>query len=104
MKQRAEAIVGLSGVVGDGACRQVSRGTWETRQSGWQTQRTAGIHNRGSGSGRESERLIVAKKRGNACGAKGPCWRHAEQEEGRTAWIGNISLRRNRKLLRWSLR
>jgi hypothetical protein len=34
-------------------------------------QRPEGIHNRGNGSGRESERPIVAKKRGNARGAKG---------------------------------
>jgi hypothetical protein len=33
-KQRAEAVVGLSGVGGDGARRQIGRGTWETRPSG----------------------------------------------------------------------
>jgi len=33
-KQRADAVVGLSGVGGDGARRQIGRGTWETRPSG----------------------------------------------------------------------
>jgi len=35
-------------------------------------QRPEGIHNGGNGLGRKSERLIVARKRGNARGAKGP--------------------------------
>jgi len=33
-KQRADAVVGLSGVGGDGARRQIGRGTRETRPSG----------------------------------------------------------------------
>jgi RNA-directed DNA polymerase len=37
--------------------------------------RPEGINNQGTGPGRESEGLIVAKKRGNACGAKGPHWK-----------------------------
>ena len=37
-----------------------------------QAQRTAGRHNCRRGPGRESARLIVASKRGNARGAKGP--------------------------------
>src|SRR5437016_8643217 len=55
-------------------------GTWETRQvGGWrhapfvlQESITAG-----GDLGRESERPIVAKKSGNAEGAKGPCWKQA---------------------------
>src|SRR5437879_9181543 len=55
-------------------------GTWETRQvGGWrhapfvlQESITAG-----GDLGRESERHIVAKKSGNAEGAKGPCWKQA---------------------------
>ena len=55
-------------------------GTWETRQVGewrhspfvWQESITAG-----GDLGRESERPIVAKKSGNAEGAKGPCWKQA---------------------------
>src|ERR1700675_1132671 len=39
-------------------------------------QRPEGMNNRGNGSGRESERPIVARKRGNARGAKGPHWKH----------------------------
>ncbi len=36
-KQRADAVAGLSGVGGDGARRQIGRGTWETRPSGGST-------------------------------------------------------------------
>jgi hypothetical protein len=31
-----------------------------------------------SGPGRESERPVLARKSGNADGAKGPCWKQAE--------------------------
>ncbi|MEJ2301200.1 MAG: hypothetical protein P8Y14_06745 [Anaerolineales bacterium] len=31
MKKREDAIIGLSGVKGDGVRRKNSRGTWETR-------------------------------------------------------------------------
>jgi hypothetical protein len=48
-------------------------GTWETRGGGVVTSdRLAGIHNCKGDLGRESERPIVAKKSGNAEGAKGP--------------------------------
>ena len=54
------AVVGLSGVLGDGARGQIRRGTWEARRGGGgDRQRLGGIHNPGSGSGRESDRLIV---------------------------------------------
>ena len=43
-------------------------------------QHLGGIHNRKRGSARESERPIVVKKRGNACGAKGPYWKCASNE------------------------
>ena len=36
------------------------------------TQQKCGMHNTLDGSGRESERSIVAMKRGNSRGAKGP--------------------------------
>src|SRR5437764_1456332 len=55
-------------------------GTWETRQVGGVATfpvRLAGIHNCGRRPGPESERPIVAKKPGNAEGAKGPCWKQA---------------------------
>ena len=51
---------------GDSAQGQISRGTWETRQGGGRAtgpQQPKGIHNQGIGSGRESERPTVAKKR-----------------------------------------
>jgi len=34
MKQWARAVAGLAGVRGDGAWRQIGRGTWETRRGG----------------------------------------------------------------------
>ena len=41
MKQRANAIVGLSGVVGGSARGQMGRGTWETREKADRGSRTA---------------------------------------------------------------
>jgi len=32
MKEQAQAVVGLSGVVGGGAYRKIGKGTWEARQ------------------------------------------------------------------------
>ena len=55
-----------SGVVGDGGRREINRGTWEARRGGLLAQRRVGKHNRVGGPGRESEGLIVARKRGNA--------------------------------------
>ena len=58
------AVVGLSGVLGDGARGQIRRGTWEARRGGGRDrQRLGGIHNPESGTGRESDRPIVAGKR-----------------------------------------
>ena len=39
-------------------------------------QRLEGMNNLSCDPGRGSERPIVAKKRGNSRGAKGPCWKH----------------------------
>ena len=62
-EQRVNEPTGLAGVIGDGARRQIDRGTWEAR------------HDEGDGlnvrweditvgrSRRESEGFIVAKKR-----------------------------------------
>jgi hypothetical protein len=48
-------------------------------------QRPWGIHNPGGVRSRESERPIVAWKRGNARGAKGPYFSHATVEGGTSA-------------------
>jgi hypothetical protein len=83
-KQRAGAPAGPPGVSGEGARRQSDGGSWETRRGAWATaQRRVGIRNCARGFGRESDRLIVAKKRGNACGAKGPDFTHVSSSEGR---------------------
>jgi len=58
-------------VRGEGACRKISQGTWETRGSERVAQRVQGINNLHFGCRRESEQPIVAGKRGNARGAKG---------------------------------
>jgi hypothetical protein len=65
--------------------RTINRGTWETRPSGCGTQRRRGNHNLLHGSDRESAGFIVARKRGNARGAKGPCQIRAgvRRREGR---------------------
>jgi RNA-directed DNA polymerase len=68
-------------VTGEGAYRKISRGTWETRHNARKGQRRQGIHNLPCGYGRESERPIVARKRGNARGAKGPHYSHALSKE-----------------------
>src|SRR5262245_8362095 len=71
---------GHSGGGGEGARTTQSGGDGGARQDGERgagPQRPEGIHNRGNGPGRESERPIRAKKRGNARGAKGPQWKHA---------------------------
>ena len=54
-----------TGVEGDGARRQISRGTWEAR-SGWESHSAEEAEPE-----REPEKPEVAKKRGNARGAKG---------------------------------
>ena len=81
---KSKHLTGLSGVVGSSARGKISPGTWETLLGG-ATQRGAGIHNR-SAAQRESERLIVARKRSNIRGAKGPYRTDAESEERRAAW------------------
>ena len=82
--------VGLSGVIGEGACRKISRGTWEARRNaqservslkGW---RRRGINNPRCVYGRDSERPIVAWKRGNVRGAKGPHFSHVYMERKET--------------------
>ena len=47
--------------------------------------RDAGINNRDR-PGWVTEGFVVARKRGNSRGAKGPYRRNVESEEGRTAW------------------
>ena len=70
-----KAPIGPVGVVGGSVRRKRDRGTWETLQLG-RTQRKTGKHNRDRAV-RESAEPIVAKKQGNACGAKGPCYEGA---------------------------
>ena len=50
-----------------------------------------GIHNGERGHGRESDRLIVAAKRGNARGAKGPECTHVSMQ-GRETPLERTSL------------
>lgn len=59
--------------------RKISRGTWEARRGvrvRRRGQRFQGINNLGDGHGRESERLIVARKSRKRDGAKGPHFSH----------------------------
>src|SRR5829696_2290063 len=68
-KSQACAPVELSGVVGDSAYRERSRGTWEIRRAGVLTKKAQlGIHNQLVLHGRKSEGIVVAGKRGNSRG------------------------------------
>src|SRR5919109_5549559 len=83
----AEAVVGLSGVLVDGARGQIRRGTWEARRGGGgDRQRPGGIHNPGSGPGRESDRPIVAGKRVTTVEPRGLGRRALLEEEEKAAW------------------
>ena len=64
--------------------RTETSGTWEARcsaRSRGAGQPLAGSHNRRRGRSRESERPIVARKPGNAGGAKGP-WPESSRVRG----------------------
>jgi hypothetical protein len=77
-KQRTNAPVGPIGVRGVGACQKNYHAIWETR-SGRRRKRQLplGMHNHRQCLRRESDGLVVARKRGNARGAKEPCCMHA---------------------------
>ncbi len=74
VKEQVKATVRLLGVIEDSAHREIvqelGRPFRETRNCG---KHEAEKHNRKSGSGRESDRLIVVKKFRNWNGAKEPC-------------------------------
>ena len=90
------APAGPPGVIGESARRKISRGTWEARRGGHDRgQRLRGIHNPGSGCGRESERPIVAGKSWKQDGAKGSCFSHVSIKEGR------IRLSQERSITEW---
>src|SRR3984893_19087159 len=93
-EERSKHLSRLSGVVGSSARGQISRGTWDPLLGG-ATQRGAEIHNRDAAQ-RESERLIVARKRSNVGGAKGPYRTDAESEERRAAWRKRTLRKRGR--------
>ena len=66
MKQRMKAIAELTGVRGDSARGKnggVGPGRPDRAVAGSEHKRDAGMHNRMTCTGRESDRLVVAKKR-----------------------------------------
>ena len=74
MRALAESV----GVEGGGARGKNRQHNWEILQSSRLLGQPApGMHNRGGCFGRKSDGLIVARKRGNARGAKGPYCKHA---------------------------
>ena len=80
------APVGPVGVRAVGAHQKNYHVIWETRSSGrLLRQLPMGMHNRRRCLSRESEGLVVARKRGNARGAKEPCCMHAFINEERAA-------------------
>lgn len=76
MKNERKQSRDLAGVVGDSALRKIDRGTWDAREEGGTQRRREAITERRPK--RESAGLIVARKRGNARGAKEPY--HSELE------------------------
>jgi len=72
MKQRVSAVVRLLGVEGNGACRTIKPGTERPRMPAGNCDTSAGINNRWAWACGESDGPIVAVKRGNSRGAKGP--------------------------------
>ena len=77
-KQWIQTPAGPTGVIGVSAHRKNDQNNWETRADSPGTgQPSGGKHNLSGCSGRESEGLIVALKRGNSRGAKEPCCKHA---------------------------
>lgn len=85
-KQRTFAFVRPVGVRGVGADQKNHHVTWETRSGRClKRQLPRGTHNPRQCLRRESDGLIVAKKRGNARGAKEPCCKHAFIYEARAA-------------------
>jgi len=64
MKQRVNAVEGLSGVRRDGACRKRTMGTERPFPAQGKPETDRGIHNPWPVPGRESDGLIVAKKAG----------------------------------------
>ena len=71
---------------GEGAFGKLHRGTWESRRGGGDAANLCRESITGKGLRWQSERPIVARRRGNARGAKGPCLGHVESEERRAAW------------------
>jgi hypothetical protein len=66
-------VDGLSGVIGDGACRKRTMGTERPLSAvPERDKRGRGRHNPAVVPARESDGFIVAVKRGNARGAKEP--------------------------------
>ncbi len=85
-KQRTWAPAGPVGVRGVSACqknRHVTLG--DPLRSPRRRQPVPGIHNQERCLGGESDGLVVARKRGNARGAKEPCCMHAFINEERAA-------------------
>ena len=81
-KKRTSAPVGPVGVRGVGADQKNHHVPWDTRSDTLASagQLAMGIHNHRQRSGRETDGLVVARKRGNARGAKEPFCRHARHQ------------------------
>ena len=74
----------------------------------WEPQHVEGRHNLGGGPERESDRLIVVRKRGNSRGAKGPDREHVSVDKkgeplGQEARYGRTGKARELSRLRQKL-
>ena len=70
----------LRGGRGQRVPREESRNLGDPACWGIDQKAQLGIHNQLVLHGRKSEGVVVAGKRGNSRGAKGPCWQDAESE------------------------
>jgi len=77
-KQRAQAPIGSSGVIGDSARGEISRGTWEARRGESDGLNREREDMTASGPRRESERPIVATKRVTTVERRGLAARHVD--------------------------
>jgi len=73
MKQQAYAVVGLPGVVEDGAHGEIGQEPGRPFRVRKKERHVTGSHNCQHGPARESDKPIVAKKSRNGDGAKGLC-------------------------------
>jgi hypothetical protein len=109
VKQQSRAARGPGGVIGESARGKDNRATLRERSPvpGLRSrvrQRGRGNHNHAIGRNERAEGSVVARKRGNARGAKGPCCKRVNIKTVETAWESSPDYGFNKLTrLRWGL-